>query len=124
MKMNRFTFLGMILIFEILSMIQATKTEHSDKMKPAVDQSLYPEDAKGVVRIPVFVTFSIMRGETVGRIAGGFSKFFFNSKIVNWFPYQYTHALCDKHHLCRISAATCFDTEVPSSGWHYKKANW
>jgi len=47
MKMDCFTFFGMILIFEIPSMNQATKTEYSDKMKPAVDQSIYPEDAKG-----------------------------------------------------------------------------
>jgi len=47
MKIDRFTFLGMILMFEIPNTHQATKLEYSDKMKPAVDQSLYPEDAKG-----------------------------------------------------------------------------
>jgi len=94
MKIVCFTFLGIILIFEIPNMHQGTKPEYSDKMKQAVDQSLYPEDAKGVVRIPVFLTFSIMRGETVGRIAG-ISKLFFNSKIVNSFSYQHTYALCD-----------------------------
>jgi len=69
MKIDRFTFLGMILMFEIPNTHRGTKPEYSDKMEPAVDQSLYPEDAKGVVRIPVFLTFSLMRCETVGRIA-------------------------------------------------------
>ena len=90
MKMGRFTFLGVILIFGIPSTDRATKTEESDKIKPAMGQSVCPQDPKGGgSKIPVFVTFIIMRGGTVGRIAvwGGLSKFFFNSKIVNWLCY-------------------------------------
>lgn len=49
MKMGRFTFQGVILIFEIPNTNRATKREYSDKMRRAVDRSLYPEDAKGVV---------------------------------------------------------------------------